>query len=181
LEMPLFFVPGGQGGLAELALYTGLMQHLDGDYSVYGLLAQGLRREDTPLGTLPERAAAFVAKIRSIQPHGPYALGGECAGGIVAFEMAQQLAAQGQKVALLLLMDTWRPVPFDSLPARYFHKPLEILKSRASAARAGIFNLLRMLRNFAAEQPASDPGSGASYWCGIIRKNSSLADGDTEY
>jgi len=169
-ERRLFFVPGGQGGMAELALYSGLMQHLEGDYSVFGLLAQGLRREDTPQRTLPERAAAFVAKIRSTQLRGPYLLGGECAGGIVAFEMAQQLVAQGQEVALLLLMDTWRPVPIDNLRARYFHKQLEILKSRGSAARAGIFNLLRMLRSFVVEQPASDPGSWASYWCGIIRR-----------
>jgi amino acid adenylation domain-containing protein len=169
-EMPLFFVPGGLGGMAELALYAGLMQHLDGDHSVYGLLAQGLRREDTPQRTLPERAAAFVGKIRSVQPRGPYALGGECAGGIVAFEMAQQLVAQGQEVALLLLMDTWRPVQSDSLRARYFYKPIEILKNRGSAARAGVFILLRMLRTFVREQPASDLGSWASYWCSIIRR-----------
>ncbi len=169
-EMPLFFVPGGRGGMAELALYAGLMQHLDGDHSVYGLLAQGLRRQDTPQRTLPERAAAFVGKIRSVQPRGPYALGGECAGGIVAFEMAQQLVAQGQEVALLLLMDTWRPVPTDSLRARYFYKPIEILKNRGSAARGGVSNLLRMLRTFVREQPASGLGSWASYWCSIIRR-----------
>jgi thioesterase domain-containing protein len=51
-------------------------------------------------------AADYVRDIRLIQPEGPYFLGGECIGGIVAFEMAQQLQAQGQKVATLILLDT---------------------------------------------------------------------------
>jgi thioesterase domain-containing protein len=84
--------------------------------------------------------------------------------------MAQQLVAQGQEVALLLLMDTWRPVPSDSLRARYFYKPIEILKNKGPAARAGVFNLLRILPAFVREQPASDLGSWASYWCSIIRR-----------
>ena len=84
--------------------------------------------------------------------------------------MAQQLVAQGQEVALLLLMDTWRPAQSDSLHARYFDKPIEILKNRGLVARAGVSSLLRMLRTFVREQPASDLGSWASYWCSIIRR-----------
>src|SRR5215467_16292057 len=51
-------------------------------------------------------AAKYVKAIRSIQPEGPYLLGGWSFGGHVAFEMAQQLRAQGQPVGLLVVIDT---------------------------------------------------------------------------
>jgi thioesterase domain-containing protein len=47
-----------------------------------------------------------VEEILSVRPEGPYLLGGHSAGGVVAYEMAQQLLAQGRKVPLLLLLDT---------------------------------------------------------------------------
>ena len=48
--------------------------------------------------------------IQEAQPHGPYALVGECAGGILAWEVARRLAAGGERVDLLALLDTpWRP------------------------------------------------------------------------
>ena len=54
-------------------------------------------------------ARHYIAEIRTVQPRGPYRIGGTCTGGLVAYEMAQQLKAQGQQVALLALMDA-RPV-----------------------------------------------------------------------
>lgn len=50
-------------------------------------------------------AAAHIAAMRAIQPHGPYLLGGFCNGGVLAFEMAQQLHAQGESVDLLALIE----------------------------------------------------------------------------
>jgi thioesterase domain-containing protein len=50
-------------------------------------------------------AAAYLEEIRTIQPSGPYVLGGHCFGGLVAFEMSQQLLRQGESVALLAIMD----------------------------------------------------------------------------
>lgn len=60
-------------------------------------------------------AAHYVTEILKIQPHGPYYMGGSSAGGIVAFEMAQQLVAQGKTVGVLALFDTWGP----GYPRRY--------------------------------------------------------------
>jgi thioesterase domain-containing protein len=60
--------------------------------------------------TVEEMAAAHIKSMRAIQPEGPYLLGGFCNGGLTAYEMARQLHAQGQKVDLLVLMD--------SIPAR---------------------------------------------------------------
>jgi thioesterase domain-containing protein len=54
-------------------------------------------------------ATHYVKEIRSLQPKGPYFLGGYCFGGVLAFEMAQQLHAQGERVALLALFDAYAP------------------------------------------------------------------------
>jgi thioesterase domain-containing protein len=54
-------------------------------------------------------ADAYVEEIRALQPEGPYFLVGECAGGVTAYEAARQLLAQGQEVAMLVLMDVERP------------------------------------------------------------------------
>ena len=67
------------------------------------------------LGDLPvpfrleDVAAPLVRKLRRLQPHGPYYLGGWCADGVIAYEVAQQLSAQGEKVGLLVLFDAWNP------------------------------------------------------------------------
>lgn len=55
--------------------------------------------------TLEAMAAAYIETLRSVQPEGPYALGGFCGGGLIALEMAQQLRAQGQAVDLLVLIE----------------------------------------------------------------------------
>ena len=54
-------------------------------------------------------AATYLAELRTIQPRGPYHIGGECIGGIVAHEMARLLAASGDEVELLVLLDTEPP------------------------------------------------------------------------
>jgi len=54
-------------------------------------------------------AADYIKEIGTIQPEGPYFLGGYSFGGLVAFEMAHQLHKQGQKVALLVVIDPASP------------------------------------------------------------------------
>ena len=54
-------------------------------------------------------AAYYINAMRTVQAEGPYLLGGWSMGGVVAFEMAQQLHAQGQRAALLALLDTRIP------------------------------------------------------------------------
>jgi thioesterase domain-containing protein len=63
-------------------------------------------------------AAHYVKEVRELQPEGPYLLTGYCFGGVVAFEMAQQLRSQGQPVALLAVLDAVGPGRLRSLPAR---------------------------------------------------------------
>ncbi len=110
-QRPFFLVPGGWGGEIEFLVYAMLKRHLGSDIPIYGLRARGSDGITAPHESVPEMVADYVAEIRTRQPHGPYLLGGECIGGIIAFEMARLLEAQGEKVALLVLLDTGRPSP----------------------------------------------------------------------
>jgi thioesterase domain-containing protein/acyl carrier protein len=58
---------------------------------------------------LEDVAAFYVRTIREVQPCGPYQIGGWSAHGVAAYEVAQQLRAQGEEVALLALFDSWNP------------------------------------------------------------------------
>src|SRR6266567_3409711 len=55
--------------------------------------------------TLEIMATAYIESMRAVQPEGPYLLGGFCGGGVIAFEIAQQLRAKGQVVDLLVLLE----------------------------------------------------------------------------
>ena len=59
-----------------------------------------------PRSTVPEMAAGYLALIRQRQAHGPYHLAGLCFGGVVAYEVARQLEAQGEKVATVAVLST---------------------------------------------------------------------------
>jgi thioesterase domain-containing protein len=59
-----------------------------------------------PIATIEEMAAVYLAEIRKVQPRGPYLLGGASFGGVVAYEMAQQLEAAGDAAAFVALLDT---------------------------------------------------------------------------
>jgi aspartate racemase len=103
---PFFCVHAAAG---NVLFYSDLARYLGTDQPLYGLQARGLDGSEAPVGRLEEMAAHHVDEIRSIQPEGPYFLGGLSFGGTVAFEMAQQLTAQGHEVALLVLFDTCGP------------------------------------------------------------------------
>jgi thioesterase domain-containing protein/acyl carrier protein len=105
-RVPLFFVHpiGGQVlGFADLA------RALGPDQPFYGLQAPDLTRAGDQETTLEEMAASYVAAIRALRPTGPYLLGGWSFGGMVAFEMAQQLARAGEEVPLVAILDTTSP------------------------------------------------------------------------
>jgi thioesterase domain-containing protein/acyl carrier protein len=102
---PLFFAPGSGGEPVQCWKLSGC---LGPDQPLYGLRSRGLCGE--PLQhTIPEMAAYYVQVIRDVQPDGPYYLSGYCFGGLVVYEMAQLLTAQGQDIALLALFDTPAP------------------------------------------------------------------------
>ena len=93
--------------------YYLLAHHLGIDRPFFGLQAAGLVDGLEPLGSIEEMAGRYIDAIRTVQPVGPYALGGWSFGSDVAFEMAQQLVAGGDSVGLLTILDT--PVYDDGL------------------------------------------------------------------
>ncbi|RMZ77064.1 hypothetical protein DV738_g4567, partial [Chaetothyriales sp. CBS 135597] len=70
--------------------------------------------------TFSDLSAKFIQAIQKIQPHGPYHLGGWSAGGISAYEAAQQLAAAGEETASLVLLDSPNPVGLENPPQRMY-------------------------------------------------------------
>lgn len=93
--------------------FTGLSTRLDPDQPLYGLQARGYTRDRKMAETVDEMALDYIEQIRRIQPHGPYHLLGYSFGGSVAHTMASYLQEQGDRVAILALMDT---------PARNFSR-----------------------------------------------------------
>jgi phthiocerol/phenolphthiocerol synthesis type-I polyketide synthase E len=118
---PPFFCIHGAGG--TVLIYRELAQRLGSDQPFYGLQAIGLDASCDPLTRIEDMAALYTKEIRRKQPHGPYYIGGYCMGGTVAFEVAQQIRAQGEQVALLALFDTmdWSKVPPASILDKSYH------------------------------------------------------------
>jgi thioesterase domain-containing protein/acyl carrier protein len=105
---PFFLCAGMFGNILNL---RHLAVQVGADRPVYGLQARGIYGGQEPHETFEEMARDYLAEIRTVQPRGPYLLGGFSGGGLVAYEMAQQLRAEGDEAALVVMLDT--PYPDD--------------------------------------------------------------------
>lgn len=106
-KTPFFLVAGMFGNVLNLRHLANL---IGADRPFYGLQARGLYGDDQPHRDIREAARDYIAELRQVQPHGPYLLGGFSGGGITAYEMAHQLEAMGDEVALVVMLDTPLPV-----------------------------------------------------------------------
>jgi thioesterase domain-containing protein len=151
---PIFAVSGHGGDVFQLVT---LARHLDKDQPIFGVQPPGLDGSE-PLKSVEALARFEIEQIRRYQPRGPYLIAGHCAGGTIAFEVAHQLTAAGQQLALLALIGSpfpsmfrhaqqlWfglrhhaRALSFGSLEARKAHIMKELQRrQRARQARAGI-------------------------------------------
>jgi thioesterase domain-containing protein len=113
---PLFIVPGHAGDMFYL---LGLARHLDPEQPVLGVRPPGLDGGE-PLRSIEALARYETEQIRRYRPEGPYLLAGHCSGGTVAFEIAQQLMAAGQQVALLVMLGAAFPSMFRRAPQTVF-------------------------------------------------------------
>ena len=112
---PPFFCVAAAGCTA-LGLTT-LARCLGADQPFYGL-EEKMDGKQAPKLRIEDLATHYIEEICTVQPDGPYFLGGHSFGGIVAFEIAQQLQAQGKTVALLALFDTaYNGLPINSSPS----------------------------------------------------------------
>src|SRR5262249_22545107 len=115
-QLPFFAIPGT---VAHPLAFYHLAHFCEPEQPFFGLIYPEQRPERPYPTRIEGLAECFLADIRRIQPQGPYRLGGHSFGGVVAFEVAQQLIALGQEVSLLVLFDTWgkgypalRPFPW---------------------------------------------------------------------
>jgi amino acid adenylation domain-containing protein len=109
----IFFVYDGDG---DVLPYLNIARRMPPEFAVYGISPFGLPGMPLAHLTIPQMARHCVGLIQRRQPHGPYVVGGLCAGGVIAFEAARQLEQSGNTVQLVILLDAIRP----STPARRF-------------------------------------------------------------
>jgi thioesterase domain-containing protein/acyl carrier protein len=131
---PLFCVHALGGNVLDYFL---LAQHLGPEQPFYGLQAVGLDGQQAPLRRVEDMASHYVQEILTLQPVGPYFLSGYSFGAMIAFEMAQQLSAQGHEIGLLAFLDGSSPL----LP-----------KTRPSAVRSLGIHLANLWQLTPAEQ-----------------------------
>jgi len=133
---PLFCIHAAWG---TVLFYQKLARYLEPDQPFYALQARGVDSKQVPHTSISEMAAHYIEEIQTVQPEGPYFIGGYSFGGLVAFEIARQLHAQGQEIALLALID---------IAAPGYHKPTSISDDgQPSTFRDRIlFHLRKLLR-----------------------------------
>ncbi|MFN8060156.1 MAG: SDR family NAD(P)-dependent oxidoreductase [Vicinamibacterales bacterium] len=102
---PPFFCIHGLGG--NIVEFLHLARYLRPDQPFYGIQARGLDGKDPYFTRVEDFASHYIKEIKALQPAGPYFLAGSSFGGLVAYEMARQLEAQGERVALLGLFDSY--------------------------------------------------------------------------
>ncbi len=111
-----FFCVHAVGG--NVLSYRVLAHLLGKQQPFYGLQSPGINGGEQP-NSIEGMASAYIEAIRTIQSHGPYYLGGWSMGGLIAYEMAQQLLQSGEKVSLVVLIDSYTPSEAKSFEESY--------------------------------------------------------------
>jgi acetoacetyl-CoA synthetase len=149
-ERPLFIAHSLSGTMLEL---WALAREMDCHGAVYGIQGRGLRAGEVPNSRVEDMAADYIMQIRSVQPHGPYALAGFSMGGLIAFEIAQQLLQCGETVELLALLDTQFDRQCLTFQDRFLHQgrrvELELREIRARSWRQRVGYILVKAGHFA--------------------------------
>lgn len=148
-RIPVFGVAGHNG---DVFTYHTLAQQLGPDQPFFGLRPPGLDHHSEPLGTVEDLATYFAEQILAFRPQGPVIVAGYCAGGTIAFELAQQLERRGTPVAFVAMFGCPYPTMFrfttaKLLPGRVIGRLRSIagFSSRAEDRRyfATLFTRLR--------------------------------------
>ncbi len=103
---PFFGIHGHEGGVL---FWIALLDAWPADQPFYAIQAQGVDGVKPALRSIEEMAGLYIREMRKVQPVGPYYLGGFSMGGEIALEMSQQLHRQGERVKLLVMLDTKNP------------------------------------------------------------------------
>jgi amino acid adenylation domain-containing protein len=114
-KIPLFLIHA-RG--TSILLYRNLAKYINSEQPLYALQPKGLDPKQEPLTRVEDMAAHYIEEIRTVQPQGPYQLGGYSLGGTIALEMAQQLERQGERVERLIFFDCRGDNCFKRLPLK---------------------------------------------------------------
>jgi len=114
-EPPVFIAHGLGGSVMD---FFQVVKHIQTPHAIHGMQAKGIDGVDEPLDRVEDMAEFHLNAIKEVQPDGPYALMGYSLGGLVALEMAQQLSRNGEKVALLAMLDAYPHMRYLSLGQR---------------------------------------------------------------
>jgi thioesterase domain-containing protein len=99
---PLYLV---HGMLGLMPLGPFLARHLGPDQPIYGINANGINGSEVKTCDAAAMVIAYVEEVLDAQPSGPLLIGGMCAGGFIAMDMASELQARGREVGHLILLD----------------------------------------------------------------------------
>jgi thioesterase domain-containing protein/acyl carrier protein len=102
---PPVFITHGLGG--TVMDFFQVLKHMGTPRAIHGMQAQGIDGVEEPFDSIEDMARYSLEAVRTIQPHGPYLFIGYSLGGLVTLEMAQRLTAEGEKVALLAMLDSY--------------------------------------------------------------------------
>jgi thioesterase domain-containing protein len=105
------------------------------DRPLYGFIHQSQDGTPAQYTTVEKIAANYLEELCSVQPEGPYRIGGYSFGGLVAFEMAQQLRKRGEKVVLLALLEASSPGHVRTDPVKQRRNSAAKIKARARLHR----------------------------------------------
>jgi thioesterase domain-containing protein/acyl carrier protein len=103
-ESPIFIAHGLGGSVID---FYQLVKYIDSPQAIYGMQARGIDGVDEPFDRIEDLAQFYLNAIKEIQPRGPYYLVGYSLGGLVTLEMAQRLTHDGERVALLALLESY--------------------------------------------------------------------------
>lgn len=153
---------------SDAFIFPGLAEGLGGERPLYGL-TPSTRRIEPETAALEQLADEYLEQVRRLQPQGPYLLGGNCSGGILAYQTARRLIAAGETVDLLVLTETYGlGYPPDSLVARVLRgfyvlrKHIDVLSVSSPSARQGYLQTL-WERNLGRALPGAARSNAVAY------------------
>jgi amino acid adenylation domain-containing protein len=106
---PLFLLHAIFG---NILYYSAVLPHIDEEQPVYAIQAVGLDGLSRPFQDFQDMMTHYAARLREIQPHGPYLLGGLSLGGVLALELAHVLHQNGDDILFLGMFDSLVPPVF---------------------------------------------------------------------
>lgn len=150
---PFFYLHGAWNSGAFYCFQ--LAQHLGPDQPFYALAPYNFDGLNS-IPTVEEMALAHIQTMRSIQPEGPYLLGGFCNGGLVAYEMARQLHAQGQEIDLLALIEPASPPPLHALATSFIQRTSKLFRRSKNQQMESFLRIRHLYKYLRRERKEED-------------------------